>query len=67
MQWVIVAIRNLCEGNTENQKLIALLTEQEHVDSTFVQQMGLTLSNHLTAIPLATLNSLRKHPSNNNK
>lgn len=67
MQWVILAVRNLCENNTENQKIIASLTQRGVVDSTLLKEMGLSLhndgNNGITAISLETLNSLRNHKS----
>lgn len=63
MQWVILAVRNICEGNIENQKIIASLTQQGVVHSSLLKEMGLTLHqderSQLTVIPLDTLNSLR--------
>lgn len=32
-EWSILAIRNLCEGNTENQQLIAGLTKVGDADN----------------------------------
>lgn len=43
MQWVILAIRNLCENNLENQKIIAGLHKEGTVSSALVEEMGLTL------------------------
>lgn len=67
MQWVILAVRNLCENNVGNQKVIATLTQQGVVDSSVLKEMGLTLhqdGNHgTTAIPLDTLKALRKNNS----
>lgn len=66
MQWVILAVKNLCEGNLENQKIIASLTQQGVVDSSLLKEMGLTLQkdgdNQITVIPLDTLkNSLKSN------
>lgn len=43
MQWVVLAIRNLCENNLENQALIASMTRKGTVDSSVLLEMGLTL------------------------
>ncbi|XP_045479422.1 ataxin-10 isoform X1 [Harmonia axyridis] len=43
MQWVILAIRNLCENNLENQKIIAGLHKEGTVSSALVEEMGLTI------------------------
>ncbi|XP_044746082.1 ataxin-10 [Coccinella septempunctata] len=43
MQWVILAIRNLCENNPENQAIIAGLHKEGTVSSALVEEMGLTL------------------------
>lgn len=65
MQWVILATRNLCENNLENQKIVASLTQQGVIDSAVLREMGLTLhedeNNQISVIPLETLNSIRNH------
>lgn len=65
MQWVILAVRNLCEGNMENQKVIASLTQQGVVDSGVLKEMGLTLqqdqNNQFTIIPLDVLKNSVKN------
>ncbi|GFG30051.1 hypothetical protein Cfor_01972, partial [Coptotermes formosanus] len=43
IQWVVLAIRNLCENNLENQALIASMTRKGVVDSSVLLEMGLTL------------------------
>ncbi|XP_060806338.1 ataxin-10 [Amyelois transitella] len=43
MQWVIFAVRNLCENCPENQEVIAKMTLQGPVDNEVLQEMGLTL------------------------
>jgi ataxin-10 len=43
MQWVILAIRNLCENNLENQAVIASMARKGTVDSSVLLEMGLTL------------------------
>lgn len=67
MQWVILAVRNLCEGNLENQNVIASLTQQGVVDSGLLKEMGLTLhqdeNSGVMVMPLDTLNSLRNKQS----
>lgn len=65
MQWVILAVRNLCESNLENQKIIALLIQQGVVDSSLLKEMGLTLqqdgNSQINVIPLDTLRDSLKH------
>ncbi|XP_049878642.1 ataxin-10 isoform X2 [Pectinophora gossypiella] len=43
MQWVIFAVRNLCENCPENQEVISKMTLQGPVDNEVLQEMGLTL------------------------
>ena len=43
IQWVVLAIRNLCENNLENQAVIASMTRKGVVDSSVLLEMGLTL------------------------
>ncbi|CAF4952550.1 unnamed protein product [Pieris macdunnoughi] len=43
MQWVIFAVRNLCENCPENQEVISKITLQGPVDNEVLQEMGLTL------------------------
>jgi ataxin-10 len=43
VQWVVLAIRNLCENNLENQAVIASMTRKGTVDSSVLREMGLTL------------------------
>ncbi|CAG4938155.1 unnamed protein product [Parnassius apollo] len=43
MQWVIFAVRNLCENCPENQEIISRITLQGPVDNEVLQEMGLTL------------------------
>lgn len=45
MQWVIFAVRNLCENCPENQEVIAKMTLQGPVDNEMLQEMGLTLQS----------------------
>ncbi|CAG9766165.1 unnamed protein product [Ceutorhynchus assimilis] len=45
IQWVIYAIRNICENNLENQSVIAGLTQRGFIDSKVLQEFGLTLSS----------------------
>lgn len=44
MQWVIFAVRNLCENCPENQEVIAKMTLQGPVDNEILKDMGLTLN-----------------------
>ncbi|CAG9129849.1 hypothetical protein JYU34_010537 [Plutella xylostella] len=58
MQWVIFAIRNLCENCPENQEVIAKLTLQGPVDNEVLKDMGLTLhvdalGNSISVAPLS--------------
>lgn len=68
MQWAILAVRNLCESNVENQKFIASLTQQGVVSSAVLHEMGLSLhsdgSNQITIVPLDTLKDLQNKHSN---
>lgn len=43
MQWTILAVRNLCEGNIENQEILRGCTKVGVVDSAILQEMGLKL------------------------
>lgn len=43
MQWAIFAIRNLCEGNQDNQKIIAGMTRKQFVSNEVLEEFGLTL------------------------
>ncbi|XP_076637422.1 ataxin-10 [Colletes latitarsis] len=43
MQWTILALRNLCENNTRNQEIIRNCTRTGVVESSVLQEMGLTL------------------------
>ncbi|KAK9891121.1 hypothetical protein WA026_013440 [Henosepilachna vigintioctopunctata] len=45
MQWVILAIRNLCENNLNNQAVIAGMHNEGTVSSALIEEMGLTLHN----------------------
>lgn len=55
-QWTILAVRNLCEGNLENQALIASLTQKGVVNSSLLEDMGITLhsddNNTLQIVPV---------------
>ncbi|KAM3965994.1 uncharacterized protein ACR2FA_012853 isoform 1-T1 [Aphomia sociella] len=58
MQWVIFAVRNLCENCPENQEVISKLTLQGPVDNDILQEMGLTMhtdsqNNSIRIVPLA--------------
>ncbi|XP_052744795.1 ataxin-10 [Bicyclus anynana] len=57
MQWVIFAVRNLCENCPENQEVISRMTLQGPIDNEVLQEMGLTLhtdnqGNHIKIVPL---------------
>ncbi|CAG9782225.1 unnamed protein product [Diatraea saccharalis] len=58
MQWVIFAVRNLCENCPENQEVISKLTLQGPVDNEVLQEMGLTLQtdaqgNSIKIVPMS--------------
>lgn len=56
MQWCIVAIRNLCDGNVENQKIIAGMYREGAVKNELLSEMGLELNAEgdkpITVIPI---------------
>lgn len=43
MQWTILALRNLCENNAANQEIIRNCTRVGVVESSVLQEMGVTL------------------------
>nr|XP_021197848.2 ataxin-10 isoform X2 [Helicoverpa armigera] len=58
MQWVIFAVRNLCENCPENQEVISKMTLQAPVDNEVLQEMGLTLQtdtqgNSIRIVPMS--------------
>ncbi|KAJ3648841.1 hypothetical protein Zmor_020613 [Zophobas morio] len=63
MQWSILAVRNLCENNLENQKIIAGLHQEGTVSSTVLEEMGLTLhsSGDENGVKIVPLDALRNH------
>ncbi|XP_063918896.1 ataxin-10 [Zophobas morio] len=63
MQWGILAVRNLCENNLENQKIIAGLHQEGTVSSTVLEEMGLTLhsSGDENGVKIVPLDALRNH------
>jgi len=56
IQWVVLAIRNLCENNLENQAVIASMTRQGVIDSSVLLEMGLSLhaddNSKIVVVPL---------------
>jgi ataxin-10 len=62
IQWVVLAIRNLCENNLENQAVIASMTRKGTVDSSLLLEMGLTLQSDdeskIIVMPLDRTSSL---------
>jgi ataxin-10 len=62
MQWVVLAIRNLCENNLENQAVIASMTRKGTVDSSVLLEIGLTLhtsdENKIIVMPRDGMSSL---------
>ncbi|KAG5882825.1 hypothetical protein JTB14_033196 [Gonioctena quinquepunctata] len=60
-QWSILAIRNLCENNAENQKVIAGLHQQGTVSSDVLEEMGITVhSDGDRQLKIVSLESLRR-------
>jgi ataxin-10 len=61
VQWVVLAIRNLCENNLENQSVIASMTHKGTVDSSVLLEMGLTLhasdENKIIVMPRNSMSS----------
>ncbi|CAH0397041.1 unnamed protein product [Chilo suppressalis] len=58
MQWVIFAVRNLCENCPENQEVITKMTLQGPVDNEVLQEMGLSLhtdaqGNSIKIVPMS--------------
>ncbi|XP_022913919.1 ataxin-10 [Onthophagus taurus] len=45
IQWIVYALRNLCENNLENQKAISSITKLGVVDSETLNEIGITLSD----------------------
>ncbi|XP_046662176.1 ataxin-10 [Homalodisca vitripennis] len=43
IQWVVLAVRNLCEGNKDNQAVIAGMSRQGLVESAVLTELGITL------------------------
>lgn len=43
MQWTILALRNLCEGNPSNQEIIRNSSKIGVVENSVLQEMGVTL------------------------
>lgn len=57
IQWVVLAIRNLCENNKENQAVIADMNREGTIDSRMLHELGLTIhaddkSNKIRVVPL---------------
>ncbi|XP_015186462.1 PREDICTED: uncharacterized protein LOC107071730 [Polistes dominula] len=46
MQWTILAVRNLCEDNVENQKVISTFTKVGVLENSFLKENGLTLQEN---------------------
>ncbi len=40
-QWVVLAIRNICEGNKENQDVIASVDKKGAMNSAVLSEMGI--------------------------
>lgn len=58
MQWTILAMRNLCENNEQNQKVVRGLNEVGVADSAVLREMGMILHDEGDgkAIGIAPLN-----------
>ncbi|KAJ1523833.1 hypothetical protein ONE63_010391 [Megalurothrips usitatus] len=57
IQWVVLAVRNLCENNKENQGVIAALNREGTIDTRMLHDLGLTIhadekSNKIRIVPL---------------
>ncbi|KAK3919013.1 Ataxin-10 [Frankliniella fusca] len=57
IQWVVLAIRNLCENNKENQCVIATMSREGTIDTRMLHDLGLTIhgdekSNKVRIVPL---------------
>lgn len=57
IQWVVLAIRNICDGNQENQQVIAGMNREGIVTSALLEEMGITLhadehDNKIRIVPL---------------
>lgn len=57
IQWVVLAIRNLCENNKENQTVIAEMNRDGTIDTRMLHELGLTIhtdekSNKIRVVPL---------------
>ncbi|CAG9864229.1 unnamed protein product [Phyllotreta striolata] len=59
IQWCILAIRNLCDNNIENQRIISGMRREGTVSSQVLNEFGVTLDsdgqNQLKIIPLDSL------------
>lgn len=67
IQWCILAIRNICDGNIENKKVIASLHQEGTVSSDTLKEMGITLHRNgespLNMISLDDLKNMNSEPS----
>ena len=57
IQWVVLAVRNLCENNKENQAVIAAMNREGSIDTRMLHELGLTIhgdekSNKVRIVPL---------------
>jgi len=43
-QWAVLAIRNLCDNNLENQRLISNIEQQGKIDHSSYKDLGIDLS-----------------------
>ncbi|KAJ8936867.1 hypothetical protein NQ318_009530 [Aromia moschata] len=68
IQWAILAIRNICEDNPENQKLIAGMHQEGVAISEVLDEMGITLHSDIdnNSLKIVPLDSLRNNSNRNN-
>lgn len=57
IQWIVLAVRNICEGNQENQDVIARMNGEGFVASAVLEELGVTLQadehdNKIRIVPL---------------
>lgn len=61
IQWSILAVRNLCENNAKNQKIIASLHQEGTVSSEVLDEMGITLQDDgENKLKIVSFDSLKK-------
>ncbi len=55
-QWSVLAIRNLCEGNTTNQNIISSLTRTGVVQSPALDNLGLVVEESVDGLSIRSSN-----------